>query len=105
MDANDNAGATFRLSGVSYIDFVKALHTYLTPRRYLEVCTATGTSLAVAGCDTIAVDPRFAVDAGATGNRRRTFFFQMTSDDFVATEDAPALLGRPVDIAFPDGLR
>ena len=57
------------------------------------------------GCDTIAVDPRFAVDAGATGNRTRTFFFQMTSDDFLAKENVPALLGRPVDMAFLDGLR
>jgi Glycosyltransferase 61 len=104
MSENDNATATFRLSGVGYIEFLNALHTHLTPRSYLEVGTATGASLAVAGCDTIAVDPRFAVPAGASGNRTRTFFFQMTSDDFFATENAPALLGRPVDMAFLDGL-
>ncbi|WP_068187816.1 glycosyltransferase 61 family protein [Mycobacterium sp. UM_CSW] len=103
MDEN-NATATFRLSGVFYVEFLKALHTHLTPRSYLEVGTATGASLAVAGCDTIAVDPRFDVNAGATGNRKRTFFFQMTSDDFFATENAPALLGRPVDMAFLDGM-
>src|SRR5215218_4944631 len=100
MSENDTATATLRLSGVSYIEMLTALHTHLTPRSYLEVGTATGMSLAVAGCDTIAVDPRFDVAAGATGNRTRTFYFQMTSDDFFATESAPALLGRPVDMAF-----
>ena len=104
MGESDNATARFGLSGVGYIEFLKALHIHLTPRSYLEVGTSTGASLEVAGCDTIAVDPRFEVKAGASGDRTRTFFFQMTSDDFFATEDAPALLGRPVDMAFLDGL-
>ena len=59
MDENDNATATLRLSGVDYIEFLTALHTHLTPRSYLEVGIATEASLAVAGCDTIAVHPRF----------------------------------------------
>jgi hypothetical protein len=102
-DFND-ATASFRLCGVPYLDFLAALHTHLTPRTYLEIGTETGASLAVAGCDAIAVDPQFALQAGATGNRRRTFFFQMPSDTFFATENVPGLLGRPVDIAFLDGL-
>jgi glycine/D-amino acid oxidase-like deaminating enzyme len=85
MNENDDAPATFCLSGVHYIEFLNALHNHVTPRSYLEVGTATGASLSVAGCDTIAVDPQFAVGAGATGNRTRTLFFQMTSDDFFAT--------------------
>lgn len=103
MNEDDNPTATFCLSGVGYIEFLNALHTDLTPRSYLEVGTATGASLAVAGCDTIAVDPRFEVEAGGSGNRKRSFFFQMTSDDFFAAEDVPALLGRPVDMVFLDG--
>ncbi|WP_197283671.1 glycosyltransferase 61 family protein [Mycobacterium sp. Marseille-P9652] len=98
------APAAFRLSGVYYIEFLTALHTHLTPRSYLEVGTATGDSLSVASCDTIAVDPQFQLKAGATGNRKRTLLFQMTSDDFFETENVPALLGRPVDLAFLDGL-
>jgi len=104
MIENDNATATFCLSGVGYIEFLNALHTHLTPRSYLEVGTSTGASLAVAGCDTIAVDPRFALRGCASGKRTRTFFFQMTSDDFFATENAATLLGRPVDMAFLDGM-
>jgi hypothetical protein len=104
MNENDNATATFRLSGVLYTEFLNALHTYLTPRSYLEVGTAKGMSLSFAGCDTIAVDPQFQLEVTPTGNRTRTLLFQMTSDDFFATENAPALLGRPVDMAFLDGM-
>jgi hypothetical protein len=104
MNDNGNATATFSLSGVVYIPFLNVLHTHLAPRSYLEVGTQKGASLAVAGCDTIAVDPEFQLEVTATGNRTRTFLFQMTSDDFVATENAPALLGRPVDMAFLDGM-
>ena len=76
----DDATNSFRMLGVPYPDFLNALHTHLTPRTYLEVGTATGSSLALANCDAIAVDPQFQLDVTATGNRRRTFFFQMPSD-------------------------
>ncbi len=104
MNDFDDATASFRLCGVPYLEFLAALHTHLAPRTYLEVGTETGESLAVAGCDAIAVDARFALQAGATGNRKRTFFFQMPSDTFFATEDVTRLLGSPVDIAFLDGM-
>src|ERR1700733_9654064 len=90
--------------GVPYLDFLTALHTHLTPRTYLEVGTETGSSLALVGCDAIAVDPQFQLDVTATGNRRRTFFFQMPSDTFFATENVRQLLGRPVDMVFLDGM-
>ena len=78
----DDATNSFRMLGVPYLDFLTALHTHLTPRTYLEVGTETGSSLALVGCDAIAVDPQFQLDVTATGNRRRTFFFQMPSDTF-----------------------
>jgi hypothetical protein len=100
----DDATNSFRMLGVPYLDFLTALHTHLTPRTYLEVGTETGSSLALVGCDAIAVDPQFQLDVTATGNRRRTFFFQMPSDTFFATENVRELLGRPVDMAFLDGM-
>lgn len=100
----NDATSSFRLSGEPYLGFLGALHTHLTPRSYLEVGTETGASLAVAQCDSIAVDPQFALNTSPTGNRKRTFFFQMPSDDFFASEDVPGLLGRPVDFAFLDGM-
>jgi len=100
----DDATNSFRMLGVPYFDFLTALHTHLTPRTYLEVGTETGSSLALVGCDAIAVDPQFQLDVTATGNRRRTFFFQMPSDTFFATENVRELLGRPVDMVFLDGM-
>jgi len=98
------ASGTFRLFGVSYLEFLAASHTYLAPRTYLEIGTETGQSLAFAGCDVIAVDPKFVLRTSATGTRKRTFFFQMPSDTFFETENVPGLLGLPVDIAFLDGM-
>jgi hypothetical protein len=100
----DDATNSFRMLGVPYLDFLTALHNHLTPRTYLEVGTETGSSLALAGCDAIAVDPQFQLEVTATGDRRRTFFFQMPSDTFFATESVRELLGRPVDMAFLDGM-
>jgi hypothetical protein len=96
----DDATGSFRMLGVPYLDFLAAFHTHLMPRAYLEV----GEALSVAACDAIAVGPQFQLKAGATGNRRRTLFFQMPSDTFFATENARELLGRPVDMAFLDGM-
>jgi hypothetical protein len=90
--------------GVPYLNLLAELHKHLTPRTYLEVGTETGASLAIADCDTIAVDPKFGLELSATGSRRRTFFFQMPSDAFFATENVRALLGRPLDIVFLDGM-
>jgi len=100
----DDATNSFRMLGVPYLDFLNALHTHLTPRTYLDVGTETGSSLALVGCDAIAVDPQFQLHITATGNRRRTFFFQMPSDTFFATENVRELPGRPVDMAFLDGM-
>lgn len=100
----DDQTGTFRLAGIPYLEFLAMLHTQLMPRSYLEIGTRTGASLQDVGCDTIAVDPQFILDPGATGKRARTFFFQVPSDVFFATQDVAQLLGRPVDIAFLDGM-
>lgn len=104
MHEFDDATGSFRMLGVPYVSFLAALHAQLMPRTYLEVGTETGASLAVVGCDAITVDPRFQLKVSATGNRRRTLFFQMPSDSFFATENVRGLLGRPVDMVFLDGL-
>jgi hypothetical protein len=100
----DDATGSFRMLGVSYFDFLAALHAHLMPRTYLEVGTESGFSLAQVHCDAIAVDPQFQLKVSATGNRRRTFFFQMPSDTFFATENVRELLGRPIDMVFLDGM-
>jgi hypothetical protein len=104
MHEFDDATGSFRMLGVSCFDFLAALHTHLVPRTYLEVGTESGVSLSVADCDAIAVDPQFQLKVSGSGSRGRTFFFQMPSDTFFATENARKLLGRPVDMAFLDGM-
>jgi hypothetical protein len=104
MHEFDVATSSGRLHGVPYGHLLAALHTHLTPRTYMEVGTEAGGSLALAGCDAIAVDPQFQLQVSATGNRRRTFFFQMPSDAFFATENVRELLGRPLDMVFLDGM-
>lgn len=104
MHEFDDATGTFRMLGVPYPQFLAALHTHLSPQTYLEVGTEAGASLALISCDTIAVDPKFQLQVSATGSRKRTFFFQMPSDTFFATENVRELLGRPLDLAFLDGM-
>jgi hypothetical protein len=104
MHEFDDATGTFRMLGVPYPQFLAALHAHLSPQTYLEVGTETGASLALVNCDAIAVDPQFQLQVSATGGRKRTFFFQMPSDTFFGTEDVRELLGRPLDLAFLDGM-
>lgn len=104
MHEFDHQTASFRMLGVPYLDFFATLHTHLAPRTYLEVGTSTGSSLALVNCDAIAVDPQFQLQVDGSGNRKRTFLFQMPSDAFFGAEDVPNLFGRPVDLAFLDGM-
>jgi len=99
----DDETGSFRMLSDPYLEFLAAVHNYLAPRNYLEVGTETGASLALATCDAVAVDPQFQLEDTATGNRSRTFFFQMESDVFFASEDVRNLLGRSLDMAFFDG--
>ncbi len=90
--------------GQGYLQVLERLHRGLQPRTYLEIGTATGTSLAFADCASLAVDPGFTLDQEVVGRKPRCLFFQEDSDGFFAREDAAALLGRPVDLAFLDGM-
>lgn len=70
---------------------------HLTPRSYLEIGTDTGASLEFVNCDAITVDPQFRPEINATGNRSRTFFFQMPSDTFSRTKMCGASwVGQPL---------
>lgn len=98
------AAPPLHLPGLTYDVFLAQLHEHLQPSSYLEIGTCHGTSLAAARCDTVAVDPMFQLGVEASGRRARTFLFQMTSDAFFRSTDVKALLGRPVDLAFLDGM-
>lgn len=90
--------------GVGYIELLRRFHEFLRPQSYFEIGTLTGSTLGLAGCPTIAVDPCFQLNVSATDNRSVSMFFQTTSDRFFERFSPKELLGRPIDLAFLDGL-
>ncbi len=83
-------------------EFLFALHQMLKPRGYLEIGVQHGTSLRLATCSALGIDPSPLV--GPVGDR--VDVITATSDDFFAqVEDYSELPGLPaVDLAFIDGM-
>jgi len=90
--------------GVRYLEFIKFLAQQIAPSSYFEIGTRMGASLSQVDCDAICVDPAFAVSTNVIKKRRRSFFFQMTSDDFFASYDIRQFFPEGVDLAFLDGM-
>jgi len=88
----------------SYLAVLEQLHTLLQPKTYLEIGTWTGASLQAATCASLAIDPKFQLQAGAIGKKPRCLLYQMTSDEFFGSFDPKVLLGGPIDLSFIDGL-
>lgn len=93
-----------RHAGTGYLKLLRRLHAVRGPRTYLEIGTAAGKTLALARCASIAIDPRFRLAGGARRDRQTCHLFEMTSDAFFAAQNPSALFGRPVDLAFIDGM-
>lgn len=90
--------------GTAYDLVLAALHRHLKPKSYFEIGTLTGITLALASCPSIAVDPMFQITGNVLGHKQQCLFFQQPSDDFFAASSPSQLLGRPVDLAFLDGM-
>ncbi len=84
----------------SYCDVLADIHRELAPPLYLEIGVHRGTSLALAQCPAIGVDPfpQIAVELPAT-----TDVVALTSDDFFAGPHK-AWLTLPPSLAFVDGM-
>ncbi|HEV8390055.1 MAG TPA: class I SAM-dependent methyltransferase [Dongiaceae bacterium] len=93
-----------RHQGRNYLKVLAQLHALRRPEAYLEVGTATGATLAIARCASVAIDPRFRLDRDVRAGKPACHLFEMTSDAFFAAEDPSRLLGRPIDLAFIDGM-
>jgi hypothetical protein len=96
------------LSGAPYHEMLARLHAVLRPRSYLEIGVETGATLALARCAAIGIDPVFRF-ADIELVRQITakpslMLYQMPSDAFFADHDPTALLGRPIEMAFLDGM-
>ena len=95
-------------TGATYLTVLERLHAVLRPRNYFEVGTFDGTSLALARCASIAVDPGFPfadmTTVGRVIDKPQLMMFRMTSDAFFAAHNPATLFGGPVQFAFLDGM-
>ncbi len=91
-------------TGTVFYGVLQQAHELLRPQSYLEIGTATGASLALAHCPSIAIDPQFRIDTDVVGDKPACLMFQMGSDVFFKNHNPVALLGRTIDMAFLDGM-
>ncbi len=112
QDHNKHEGGSDPAAGFTIIDHhttwytevLQAFHANLRPRRYCEIGTLAGETLALADCASVAVDPTFQLAHDVVGKKPSCLLFQMASDAFFANFDLTSLLGGPVDLAFLDGM-
>ncbi|MBA1141381.1 class I SAM-dependent methyltransferase [Mesorhizobium neociceri] len=93
-----------RVVGKNYLETIANIHTVLTPRSYFEVGVQFGNTLELAKCETVAVDPYFVCAKNIIGRKPRCFLYQQTSDGFFKETRPSKVLGKPVDLAFLDGM-
>lgn len=93
--------AEIRAGARPYLDVLRDLHSILEPRLYLEIGIRKGSSLALARCPAVAVDPDPHPELSIKSDSVR--LFRCTSDDFFFFHAADALDG-PVDLTFIDGM-
>jgi hypothetical protein len=91
------------LAGEPYTDVLRRMHDVLRPQTYFEIGTSTGTSLTLAACRSVAVDPQFQLQVDVVNAKPACMLFQMTSDAFFRGYSPSALFGQPIDMAFLDG--
>ncbi|MBZ9883162.1 class I SAM-dependent methyltransferase [Mesorhizobium sp. CA10] len=93
-----------RVSGKPYVSLLDDIHRKTKPKSYLEIGVQFGDTIKLAECATIGVDPRFKCETNIIGRKPSCHLFQQTSDAFFEEHDPSAILGRPIDLAFLDGM-
>ena len=92
------------LPGEHYFKVLARVHAHVRPATYLEVGVSRGESLKLVGPETLAlgIDPEPRVGFALTPNQK---IFAQTSDEFFGRPDVATLLGgKPLDMAFIDGM-
>jgi predicted O-methyltransferase YrrM len=84
---------------LTYLEALARIHQTLEPATYLEIGVHRGSSLRLAGCPAVAVDP----DPRVTARSAKVTLYTETSDDFFRFDAGPALR-KGVDLAFVDGM-
>lgn len=85
----------------SHLEFLQRIHSELRPNSYLEIGVETGVTLNLATCPAVGVDPAPLCREFPNPHVR---LFEMTSDDFFATQDVRKLFPQGIDFAFIDGM-
>ncbi len=96
--------AQLDLPGEHYFRVLARVHAQVRPATYLEVGVSRGESLKLVGPETLAlgIDPQPRVGFPLGPHQK---IFAQTSDEFFARPDVPALLGgKPLEMAFIDGM-
>ncbi|MEM8791008.1 MAG: glycosyltransferase [Pseudomonadota bacterium] len=87
---------------LSYLRCLKQVHIALRPSLYFEIGVDTGSSLRLAECPAIGVDPSYVIQNELQSPAR---LFRQTSDTFFAdTERCARLFGSGIELAFIDGM-
>lgn len=85
-----------------YLSFLAELHRRLHPETYLEIGVRSGTSLALARCRAVGIDPDYAITAELDHS---VALIRTSSDDYFARPDPLRPTGgQRIDLAFIDGL-
>ncbi len=92
------------LRGPLYTTALEQVHRHYQPRSYFEIGTLAGESLRLAQCASVAVDPKFGLAHNVMAGKPSCALYQCGSDAFFADHDLRSLFGRPVDLAFLDGM-
>jgi hypothetical protein len=104
--AEQNAGklATPDHAGFLYGEVLADLHDALNPKSYFEIGTLYGETLALAKCESLAVDPDFPIRCDVLNNKPACHFYRQTSDEFFAQHSPFRIFNAPIDLAFLDGM-
>lgn len=96
--------STSDLKGEHYRNILQRFHRSFKPATYLEIGVLDGATLEFATCASIAVDPKFRLEKPIVHNKPTCFFYNMTSDAFFESHSPSATFGKPLDMAFLDGM-
>lgn len=93
-----------RWRGEKYDEYIHRARTLLEIENYLEIGVARGASLATVTCPVIGIDPDFRIEQDLVSNKPVSHFFQCTSDYFFQNYNPKAIFGKPISMAFLDGM-
>ena len=88
-----------------YLKFLAGVHAVLAPPTYLEIGVRRGNSLALARARSIGIDPDYDLKPEHLSLGAESALFRETSDDYFARKDPlEPFGGRPISLAFIDGM-